>query len=75
MVGLRKTTNIFKVLVKKLVTISALRGPRMRLEDNINILRRHCVHLLTFYLGPLGGVALYSKYIPNMQFYLRRLTK
>jgi hypothetical protein len=39
---MRKTTNVFRVLVKKPVTKQALGGPKMRLEDNINI----CVKIL-----------------------------
>jgi hypothetical protein len=36
-VQIRKTTNIFRVLVKKLVTRQGLGGPKWRLEDNVNI--------------------------------------
>lgn len=72
---MQKTTNTFRVLVKKLVTKQALGGPRRRLDDNTNIFEKALCTPSHLLLRAAKGCSVISPKIPNVQFYLGRLTK
>jgi hypothetical protein len=54
-------TNIFRVLVKKLVQSRLLEDQEVDWTTIYIFLRRPYMHLLIYYFGPLEGEALYSR--------------